>query len=68
MKRTPTQLYNYESTRIKKYRQEFEDTLDELHIDEATYDKLKQLFEWHGHARAIMSKAYQDMKADKKTT
>lgn len=66
MKRTPTQLYEYESKRIERYKREFQGTLEELDIDVLTYDKLKQLFEWHGHARAIMSKAYQDMKNEKK--
>ena len=62
MRRTPEQLYEYESKRIETYKREFQEALEELDIDLDTYDRLKQLFEWYGHARSIKSKAYQEMK------
>lgn len=66
MKRTAEQLYEYETKRIDKYTNDFYNTLDTLNIEQQDYDKLCKLFMWYGHARAIKSKAYQDMKANKK--
>mgnify|MGYP005989240827 CR=1 FL=1 len=63
--KTPTDLYNYETKRIERYKKEFNDILASIDIDKATYDKLTKLFDWYGHARAIKSKAYQEMKNEK---
>lgn len=65
MKRTPQELYDYESKRANKYRREFQEELEELDINQDTYDRLTVLFEWYGHARAIKSKAYQELKQTK---
>jgi len=62
---TPFQKYQYESIRIKKYILEFYELVEKLDIDAKTEDKLIQLFTWYGNARAIKSKAYQEMKTAK---
>lgn len=64
--KTPFEKYEYESKRIRKYILEFYDLVDELKTDTETENKLLQLFTWYGNARAIKSKAYQEMKKLKK--
>lgn len=64
--KTPFEKYEYESKRIGKYILEFYDLVDELKTDTETENKLLQLFTWYGNARAIKSKAYQEMKKLKK--
>ena len=64
-KRNPEELYLYESMRIDKYTQEFQDTLDNSDLNQFTKDRLLQLFLWNGNARAIKSKAYQELKKQK---
>lgn len=63
--RTPEQLYKYEDKRQKEYYAEFLGLVQELDIPEIKRTKLVTLFEWYGHARAIKSKAYQEMKKTK---
>lgn len=62
MKRTPQEIYEYESKRIDGYEEKFMALLDELKLNPETQDKIISLWNWNGHARAIKSKAYQDMK------
>lgn len=62
MKRTPQELYDYESKRAKEYEVEFIAALQELELSEIKKYKLQTLFEWYGNARAIKSKAYQELK------
>lgn len=62
MKRTPKQLYDYEKTRISGYEDRFEQILIGLAISDELREEMMRLFVWNGNARAIMSKAYQDMK------
>lgn len=63
MKRTPKEIYDYESVRIDKYKEEFYEIIETLdNVDLLTTEKLVSLFEWYGHARAIKSKAYQELK------
>jgi hypothetical protein len=66
MKRTAEELYEYETNRIEKYLYKL-DTIFKTYMlpDDVRYE-LKTLIEWYGHARAIKSKAYQEMKANKK--
>lgn len=64
MKRTPKQLYEYEKSRINGYQDRFEKVLAGLGLNDDTRDELIKLFTWNGNARAIMSKAYQDIKND----
>ena len=64
-KRNPEELYLYESMRIDKYTQEFQDVLDNSDLNQFTKDRLLQLFLWNGNARAIKSKAYQELKKQK---
>lgn len=66
MKRTTEELYEYETKRQKEYEAEFMDLIQTLNINELKKFKLQSLFEWYGNARAIKSKAYQEMKANKK--
>ena len=60
--KTPQEIYNYESKRIDKYTEEFETILNRISVDEDVKDNMRKLFVWNGHARAIKSKAYQDLK------
>lgn len=63
MKRTPKEIYDYESVRIDKYKEEFYEIIETLdNVDLLTTEKLVSLFEWYGNARAIKSKAYQELK------
>lgn len=63
MKRTSKEIYEYESVRIDKYKEEFYDIIETLdNVDLLTTEKLVSLFEWYGNARAIKSKAYQELK------
>lgn len=64
-KKTSKQVYEYENNRIKKYNERFEEILEELDAEDAVKDELLKLYKWNGHARAIKSKAYQEMKASK---
>lgn len=62
-KRTPQEMYDYESKRIDKYTEEFQEIIEELDITQVIKDKLFNLFLWNGNARAIKSKAYQELKS-----
>jgi len=62
MKRTPRQLYDYEKARISGYEDRFEQILIGLAISDELREEMMRLFVWNGNARAIMSKAYQEMK------
>ena len=62
----PFEIYEYETKRIKKYIDEFYDEINKLNVDTQTENKLLKLFVWYGNARAIKSKAYQEMKQLKK--
>jgi hypothetical protein len=61
MKRTPQQIYDYESMRIQEYNQKLEIILNMINNDDLK-DEIKKLFKWYGNARAIKSKAYQEIK------
>ena len=63
--KTPKQLYDYESKRAKEYELELHQTLNDLDIPVIKKFRLITLFEWYGNARAIKSKAYQELKNDK---
>lgn len=56
--RTPQEIYDYETKRSEEYLKKLNDLIDG-HKNE---DMIRHLFEWYGKARAIKSKAYQDMK------
>lgn len=56
--RTPQEIYDYETKRSEEYLNKL-NNLIEGHKNE---DMIRHLFEWYGKARAIKSKAYQDMK------
>lgn len=58
MSRTPQELYDYESKRIKKYKEEFSQLIKGHENEES----LQNLFDWNGNARAIKSKSYQEIK------
>ena len=60
-KRTPQEIYDYETKRSEEYLNKLNELIDG-HKNE---DMIRHLFEWHGKARAIKSKAYQDMKVNK---
>lgn len=64
--KTPFEKYEYETKRIKKYINDFYDLVNTLDTDPETENNLLQLFTWYGNARAIKSKAYQEMKQLKK--
>ena len=53
-KRTPQEIYDYESKRIDEYEQRLEQLFEEI----------TKLFKWYGNAKSIKSKAYQDLKKD----
>lgn len=59
--RTPQEIYDYETKRSEEYLNKL-NNLIEGHKNE---DMIRHLFEWYGKARAIKSKAYQDMKVNK---
>lgn len=59
-KRTPQEIYDYETKRSEEYLNKLNDLIDG-HKNE---DMIRHLFEWYGKARAIKSKAYQDMKVN----
>jgi hypothetical protein len=63
---TSFEIYEYETKRIKKYIAEYYDLVDTINVETKTKDKLHKLFVWYGNARAIKSKAYQEMKQLKK--
>ena len=58
--RTPQEIYDYETKRSEEYLNKLNDLIDG-HKNE---DMIRHLFEWYGKARAIKSKAYQDMKVN----
>lgn len=60
--KTPQEIYDYESRRIDKYTEDFNDLVNMLDVSDDVKDDLKNLYIWNGNARAIKSKAYQDMK------
>lgn len=62
MKRTPRELYDYETKRIDKYLAEMSDIINNNIKNDVDADRLNHLIEWYGNARAIKSKAYQEMK------
>jgi hypothetical protein len=62
MKRTPRELYDYEINRIDKYLVEMDEIINNAVKSDDASNRLKHLIEWYGNARAIKSKAYQDMK------
>jgi hypothetical protein len=62
MKRTPQEIYDYESKRIDEYEAKLMALLEELKLNPDVQDRIISLWNWNGHARAIKSKAYQDMK------
>jgi len=62
MKRTPQEIYDYESKRIDEYEDKLMALLEELKLKPEVHDRIISLWNWYGHARAIKSKAYQDMK------
>jgi hypothetical protein len=66
MKRTAEQLYEYETKRIEQYLYKLDAIFKTYMLPEDVRHELKTLIEWYGHARAIKSKAYQEMKANKK--
>ena len=59
--RTPKEIYDYESKRIDEYNDKLVVLLHQINnpLIEA---QLQSLFKWYGNARAIKSKAYQEMK------
>ena len=60
--RTPRELYDYESKRIDNYLEQIDEIINnDVKSDDASR-KLKHLIKWYGNARAIKSKAYQEMK------
>ena len=63
MKRTPEQLYEYETKRIEEYKKQFYSVIYKHNLED--HKLIMNLFEWYGNARAIKSKAYQEMKANK---
>lgn len=65
MKRTPRELYDYETKRIDKYLVEMSDIINNNIKNDVDADRLNHLIEWYGNARAIKSKAYQEMKMTK---
>lgn len=65
MKRSPAELYEYESKRQKEYEVEFAELIQDLEISSIKKFRLQSLFEWYGNARAIKSKAYQELKLNK---
>jgi hypothetical protein len=62
MKRTPKEIYEYETSRITGYEDKFEAIITGLAIPDETRAELMKLFIWNGNARAIKSKAYQELK------
>lgn len=58
--RTPQEIYDYETKRSEEYLNKLNELIDG-HKNE---DMIRHLFEWYGKARAIKSKAYQDMKVN----
>ena len=66
MKRTAEQLYEYETKRAEEYINKLDTIFKTYMLPEDVRHELKTLIEWYGHARAIKSKAYQEMKANKK--
>jgi len=68
MKRTPRQLYDYEKSRISGYEDRFEQILIGLAISDELREEMMRLFVWNGNARAIMSKAYQELKNEDSTS
>ena len=66
MKRTAEELYEYETKRIEKYLHNLDTIFKTYMLPDDVRHELKTLIEWYGHARAIKSKAYQEMKANKK--
>lgn len=66
MKKNPLNVYLYEEKRINEYKNQFAELVDKL--DTSLHNKLTlhKLFDWYGHARAIKSKAYQELKKIKK--
>jgi len=62
MKRTPKEIYEYESRRIDEYEDKLKSLLDDLKLNPNVEETIWGLWNWYGHARAIKSKAYQDMK------
>jgi len=56
-KRTPQEIYDYETKRSEEYLNKLNNIIDG-HKNE---DMIKHLFEWYGKAKSIKSKAYQDM-------
>lgn len=65
MKRTSQELYDYESKRIQKYLEEIDKIIDYGIDSDKTANRLKHLIKWYGNARAIKSKAYQELKKQK---
>lgn len=55
-------IYQYETVKIKKYRAKLSALLDQLSPTNEQKEEIVKLFEWNGNARAIKSKAYQEMK------
>jgi phosphopantetheine adenylyltransferase len=55
-------IYNYEAKRIAKYKVRLESLLNRLDLSKEDREEIERLFTWNGAARAIMSKAYQEMK------
>ena len=60
--KTPQEIYDYERSRITGYEDRFEAIITGLAIPDETRSELMKLFTWNGNARAIKSKAYQEMK------
>ena len=61
MKRTSKELYDYETKRIKKYLKEIDKILRNNIEDKEDLARVEHLIKWYGNARAIKSKAYQEM-------
>jgi hypothetical protein len=57
--RTPEELYEYETKRCKEYTTKIE----ELIKDHPNKSQILHLVEWYGKAKAIKSKAYQEIKS-----
>jgi len=65
-KRTPQDWYAYQTERIDRYEEKFHNILENSELDYETREELEKLFTWYGNARAMKSKAYQEMKTNKK--
>ena len=66
MKRTAEQLYEYETKRAEEYMNKIDTIFKTYMLPEDVRHELKIFIKCYGHARVIKSKAYQEVKANKK--